>query len=119
MLRSGQGSAGKASQGGDAPDDDSRVTDAVARGGYELGQVIGEGGRRPVAGGIVDAKRNDHEIRRFRRDARHQSLQSVPDGRPGQAARTPCRRPPGVAGKSAGCHGGYRLVATGKTDTRN
>ncbi|MEA2970732.1 MAG: hypothetical protein QOE78_3993 [Alphaproteobacteria bacterium] len=109
----------KGQQRGDAPDDDSRIADAIARGGHELGQIIGEGGRRPVAGGIVDAKRNDHEIRRFRCDARHQALQSVPDGRPGQAARTPRRRPPGVAGKGAGCHGGYRLVPTGKTDTRN
>ena len=72
----------KGQEGGDAPDDDSGIADAIARGSHEFGQIIGEGGRRPVAGGIVHAKRNDHEIGRFRRDARHQSLQGVPDGRP-------------------------------------
>ena len=46
----------KGQQGGNTPDDDSRVADAIARGGHELGQIIGEGGRRPVAGGIVDAQ---------------------------------------------------------------
>jgi hypothetical protein len=105
--------------GGDARDDDSRVTHAIARGGHERDQIIGEGGRRPVARGVVDAKRNDHEIRRFRRNARHQPLQGAPDGCPRQAASTPNRRPPGVAGKGAGGHGGYRLVAARKTDARH
>ena len=42
MLRSSQGSAGKATQGGDAPDDHSRVADAIARSGHEFGQINGE-----------------------------------------------------------------------------
>ena len=49
--------------------DHRRVADALARSGHELRQIVGEGRRRTVAGGVVDPKRNDQKIRGFGRDA--------------------------------------------------